>query len=59
MAVIRIRENDNIKDSCEEIGWDIYKSGLIIRYKEHQSTDSNAQIMLMCIPSVFDWDGIE
>jgi hypothetical protein len=57
--VIRVHGNDNIKDLCEEIGWDIYKSGLIMRYKEHQSADSNAQIMLMCVPSVFNWDGVE
>ncbi len=58
-AVICVRRNNNIKDLCEEIGWDIFESGLIIRYKEHQSADSNAQIMLMSVPSVFDWDGIE
>ncbi len=57
--MIRVCGNDNIKDSCEEIGWGIQESGLVIRYKEHQSVDSNAQVMLMCIPSVFDWDGIE
>jgi hypothetical protein len=58
-AVIRVCGNNNIKDSCKEIGWDIQESGLVIRYKEHQSADSNAQMMLMYVPSVFDQDGVE
>jgi hypothetical protein len=58
-AVICVHGNNNIKKSCKEIGWDIQESSLFIWYKERQSADLNAQVMLMCVPSVFDWDGVE
>jgi hypothetical protein len=58
-GVIWVRGNENIKVACEEIGWDVSETWLQIRYKEHQSADSNAQILLMCVPNVFDWEGVE
>jgi hypothetical protein len=58
-AVIRIHSKDNIKVACKEISWDISETGLQIWYKEHQSADSNAQILLMCVPNVFDQEGVE
>jgi hypothetical protein len=35
------------------------ESGLSIWWKEHQSTDSSAQILLMCCPAIFNKRGIE
>jgi hypothetical protein len=58
-VVIRICGNDNIKDACKAISWDIQESGILIRWKEHQSAKSNAQIMIMCVPNVFDRKGLE
>jgi hypothetical protein len=58
-AVIRVCSKDNIKVACKEIGWDISETGLQIWYKEHQSADLNAQILLMCVPNIFDWEGVE
>jgi hypothetical protein len=58
-VVICVRGNDNIKDTCEAISWDIQESGIQIRWKEHQSAESNAQIMIMCVPNIFDRVGLE
>ncbi len=58
-AVTRVRSNDNIKDACEAISWDIQESGIQIRWKEYQSAELNAQIMIMCVPNIFDRVGLE
>ncbi len=58
-AVIHIRSNNNIKDACKAISWDIQESGIQIRWKEHQSAELNAQIMIMCVPNIFDRVGLE
>ncbi len=57
--VICIRGNDNIKDACEAISWDIQESGIQILWKEHQSAELNAQIMIMCVPNTFERVGLE
>jgi hypothetical protein len=49
----------NIKTLCDSISWDMSESGLLIWWKEHQSVDSSAQILLMCSPAIFDKRGIE
>jgi hypothetical protein len=54
-AIIPLRGNANIKDACEEISWDIQE----ICWKEHQSAELNAQIMIMCVPNIFDRVGLE
>jgi len=58
-AVIRVRGRENVKTACDSISWDMSESGLSIRWKEHQSADSSAQILLMCCPPVFDKRGLE
>ncbi len=58
-GIIRVRGNYNIKDACNAISWDIQESGIQIRWKEHQSAESNAQIMIMCVPNNFDREGLE
>ncbi len=58
-AVIRERGKENVKVACDSISWDMSNSGLMIRWKEHQSADLSAQVLLMCCPAVFDKQGIE
>jgi hypothetical protein len=58
-AVIRVRGKENVKVACNSISWDMSNSRLTIRWKEHQSADSSAQVLLMCCPAVFDKQGIE
>jgi hypothetical protein len=50
---------ENVKTACNLIAWDMSDSGLSIGWKEHQSVDSSAQILLMCCPVIFDRQGIE
>jgi hypothetical protein len=52
--VIRVWGKENVKVACDSISWDMSNSGLMIRWKEHQSADSSAQVLLMCCPAVFD-----
>ncbi len=52
-AVIRVRGRENVKTARDSISWDMSESGLLIRWKEHQSADSSAQILLMCCPAIF------
>jgi hypothetical protein len=58
-AVIRVRGKENVKVACNSISWDMSDSGLTIRWKEHQSVDLSAQVLLMCCSAVFDKQGIE
>jgi hypothetical protein len=58
-AVIWVRGRENVKTACDSISWDMSESGLLIWWKEHQSADSSAQILLMCCPAIFDKHGIE
>ena len=41
------------------MAWDIGHTGNTIKYKEHQSPDSFAQILLMNVPPVFDRNGVD
>ncbi len=58
-GVIWVRGKENVKTVCNSIAWDMSFSGFSIWWKEHQSADSNAQVLLMCCPAVFDKQGIE
>jgi hypothetical protein len=58
-GVVRVRGRENVKTPCNLIAWDMSDSGLLIRWKEHQSADSSAQLLLMCCPAIFDKGGIE
>ncbi len=58
-AVIFVQDNKNIKDASEEIGWDISDTGLQIQFKEHQSADSSAQVLLMGVPSMFNCEELK
>ena len=41
------------------MAWDKGNTGVTIKYKEHQSPESSAQILLMNAPPVFDRNGME
>ena len=43
-----------MKDAIDSVAWDINNTGLSIRWKEHQSAEFSAQILLMCCPPMFD-----
>jgi len=58
-GVIRVSGNGNIKEACEALSWDMNGSGLQIRWKEHQSAESSAQVLLMNVPPVLDRGGVE
>ena len=58
-GVIRVSGNGNIKEACEAHSWDMNGSGLQIRWKEHQSAKSNAQVLLMNAPHVLDHGRVE
>jgi hypothetical protein len=58
-GVIKCTCNGNIKEGVEGLAWDISNTGITIKYKEHQSPDSSAQILLMNVPPVFDKNDVE
>ncbi len=58
-GVMRCSSTWDVKDDMEAAAWDIGNIGIVIRYKEHQSPDSVAQVLLMNVPLVFDKQGIE
>jgi hypothetical protein len=58
-GVVRVRGNENVKEAIDAVAWDMNDTGLSIRWKEHQSAESNAQVLLMCCPPIFDRQGVE
>ena len=58
-GVIRVRANGNIKEACDALAWDMVDSGLTIQWKEHQSSESSAQVLLMNVPPVLERPGVE
>ncbi len=60
-GVIRVSGNGNIKESCEALAWDIGGSGLQVRWKEYQSAESSAQVILLNVPPVLELErgGVE
>ncbi len=58
-GVARVQGNKNVMEAINSVAWDINNIGLSIRWKEHQSAESSAQILLMCCPPIFDRRGIE
>ncbi len=57
-GVVRVRGNKNVKEAIDAVAWDMNDTGLSIRWKEHQSAKSNAQVLLMCCPPIFDRQGV-
>ncbi len=57
--VIRVLCNGNIKEACESLSWDMVDTGLQVWWKDHQSADLSAQVLLMNVPPVLDRAGVE
>ena len=58
-GVMRCSSTGNVKDDMEAPAWDIGNIGIVVWYKEHQSPDFVAQVLLMNVPPVFNKQGIE
>ncbi len=48
----------NINEAMEVWLWDLHSTGIQVRWKAHQSADSNAIIQIMCCPNLFNKDGL-
>jgi hypothetical protein len=48
-----------MKEACEALAWDMVDTGLQVCWKDHQSVESSAQILLMNVPQVLDRGGVE
>ena len=57
--VIKCTCNRNTKEGVEGLVWDIGNTEITIKYKEHQSLESSAQILLVNVPPVFNRNGVE
>jgi hypothetical protein len=53
-GVIKVKGNSNIKEACEALALDMTGSGLQVHWKEHQSAESSAQVLLMNVPMVLE-----
>jgi hypothetical protein len=58
-GVIHITSNGNIKEACKSLAWDLVDTGLQIRWKDHQSADSSAQVLLMNLLPILDRAGVD
>jgi hypothetical protein len=58
-GVIWVKGNGNIKEACDALAWDMVNSGLTVRWKEHQSVESSAHILLMNVPPVLECGGVK
>jgi hypothetical protein len=54
-----VRGKTNVKEACEVLAWDMSGSGLQIWWKDHQSAESSAQVLLMCVPPQLERGGVE
>jgi hypothetical protein len=57
--LIWVKANGNIKEACKALAWDMVDTGLTVRWKEHQSSESSAHVLLMNVPSVLERAGVE
>jgi hypothetical protein len=58
-GIICITGNGNVKEACEALAWDMVDIGLQVWWKDHQSVESSAQVLLMNVPPVLDRGGIK
>jgi hypothetical protein len=58
-GVICVTGNNNVKEACEALMWDIVNMGLQVRWKDHQSAESRTRVLLMNVPLVLDRGGSE
>ncbi len=57
--VMHVIGKGNVKEACEVLAWDMVDTGLQVQWKDHQSPDSSAQVLLMNVPPVLDRVGVE
>jgi hypothetical protein len=50
---VKVRANKNIKEAVESLSWGFNNTGIQVRWKLHQSTNSSAQVQIFCCPSIF------
>ncbi len=41
----------------DALAWDLSETGLNIRWKEYQSAELSSQVLLICVPNLFDREG--
>jgi hypothetical protein len=58
-GVIQVKGNGNIKEACNALAWDMVNSGLTVRWKENQSAESSAHILLINVPPMLERSGVE
>ncbi len=58
-GVIWVKGNSNMKEACNMLAWDMIDLGLTVRWKEYQSVESSAHILLMNVPLVLERGGVE
>jgi hypothetical protein len=56
---LHVKAGENIREMCESIAWDMSGTGITVRWKEHQLADSSSRILIMCVPNVFDKEGLK
>ncbi len=49
-GVIWVKGNGTMKEACNALAWDMIDLELTVRWKEHQSAESSARILLMNVP---------
>jgi hypothetical protein len=58
-GVIRVTGNRKGKEACEALAWDMVDLGSQVHWKDHQSADTSAQVLLMNVPPVLDRGGVK
>jgi hypothetical protein len=58
-GVIWVTGDGNVKEACEALAWDMVDLGLQVHWKDHQSADSSAQVLLMNVLPVLDRGGVK
>ena len=57
-GTIKVSGEVNVKDICENLRWDIEDTGLKLMWKNHQSSESSTQVVLIGVPRVFCMQGL-
>jgi hypothetical protein len=55
---VKVQADENVNEVVEALTWDFNKTRIQVRWKPHQSADSNVQVQIMCCPNVFDKEGL-
>jgi hypothetical protein len=58
-GTLQVRMAKNVKECMEVLTWDLSETGISVQWKKHQSSKSGSQVLLICIPNVFNREGFE